>query len=323
MRINRSFLYAGVFLLALGAVLVAADLETLDLGIVRDALRLWPIAIVLIGVAIVVRRSRAALPLGLLAAGAPGLVLGGAFAVGPRFITDCGDTTNPTPGQIVREGTFDGPATVSIEISCGSIVVTTAAGSAWQLDAANTRNRIPAVAATSGSLRIDDPGADGWPNLDIGRNDWQLTLPTSELRELSVTANASDGRLDLAGAQLDTLQMTANASQVRLDLTTTTVRELHAKANLSSMAIDLPGSVDLVGDLKVNAGQLRLCVPAGAGLRIAGRGVAAGFEIDGADRTNLNMTYQSSDYATATHHIDLTVNASLGAVQINPIGGCK
>ena len=39
MRVNRRFLYAGMFLLALGAVLVVADLRALDLATVRDALR--------------------------------------------------------------------------------------------------------------------------------------------------------------------------------------------------------------------------------------------------------------------------------------------
>ena len=147
MRINRRFLYTGVFLVALGAVLVAADLGALDVAVVRDALRLWPVAVVLIGVALVVRRSFIALPAGLLAASIPGLALGGALAVGPRVLTECGAPgTAPVPA--VTSGTFDAAPTISIRTGCGTVAVSTAPGSGWQLTASNTRGERPTVEST-------------------------------------------------------------------------------------------------------------------------------------------------------------------------------
>ena len=323
MRINRRFLYAGVFLVALGAVLVAADLQTLDLRAIQEALRLWPLAVVLVGIAIVIRRTPAAVPAGLLAAGLPGLVLGGAIAVGPRFITECGDLAAVAPAPDVRQGTFDGPASVEIHASCGTITIGTAAGSAWQLSAANTKGRSAAIEATNRSLTIEDSDDGRWPSFDAGRDDWQLTLPTSSIRHLNLASNANDGRVDLAGAELDAFELSVNASRLRLDLTGASVRELTGKVNFGAVSIELPAGADLIGNLRVNASELRLCAPAGVGLRVSGRGFAAGFDADGADRNDLNTTYQTPDYATASHHIDLTVNASFGSVEINPIGGCK
>src|SRR5690242_2718690 len=50
MAINRRFLYAGLFLVALGGVLVAVDLTAVSTDALTNALRLWPLAWIAIGV---------------------------------------------------------------------------------------------------------------------------------------------------------------------------------------------------------------------------------------------------------------------------------
>src|SRR5664279_1281930 len=90
MRVNRRFLYWGVFLAAIGGVLVAADLWAGDASTIADVLRLWPLAIVAIGLGLALRRTRFSLPAGMFAAAVPGLVLGGTFALAPRIPLDCG-----------------------------------------------------------------------------------------------------------------------------------------------------------------------------------------------------------------------------------------
>jgi hypothetical protein len=89
MRVNRGPLYTGVFLLAIGGVIVAAELGAVDLGRLTDALRLWPLALIAIGAAIALRRTDVALPTGMLAAAIPGLIVGGAIAVAPTVTVDC------------------------------------------------------------------------------------------------------------------------------------------------------------------------------------------------------------------------------------------
>ncbi len=89
MRSNRTFLYVGVFLVALGSVLVAANLGAFDTIAVVDALRLWPVVLIAIGLGIALRRTGLSLPTGMLAAALPGLVLGGALAAAPRHVPVC------------------------------------------------------------------------------------------------------------------------------------------------------------------------------------------------------------------------------------------
>ena len=96
MRINHRFLYWGVFLVAAGGVLVAADLAATNGAAIADALRFWQIAVIAIGLGLVLRRTSLRLPAGLLAAAVPGLVIGGAFAVPPRLAVDSAGTGEPS-----------------------------------------------------------------------------------------------------------------------------------------------------------------------------------------------------------------------------------
>ena len=102
MRVNRGLLYAGVFLVAIGSVLVAADIGLIDTARLTDALRLWPLAVIAIGASLVLRRSRFSLQGGMLAAALPGLLLGAAIAIAPTYIPDCGEHTQVVTRQAVK-----------------------------------------------------------------------------------------------------------------------------------------------------------------------------------------------------------------------------
>jgi hypothetical protein len=88
MHLDRSLLYAGVFLIAIGGAFLAADAGSVDTGTLTGALRLWPAALVAVGVALVLRRTRAGLAGGLVAAIVPGLLLGASLALAPRIAAD-------------------------------------------------------------------------------------------------------------------------------------------------------------------------------------------------------------------------------------------
>jgi hypothetical protein len=102
MRIDRGLLYTGVFLVAIGAVVVAADVGAIDTAGLTDALRLWPLAVIAIGASLVLRRSRFSLQGGMLAATLPGLVLGSALAVAPTYMPDCDVETRIATRQAVK-----------------------------------------------------------------------------------------------------------------------------------------------------------------------------------------------------------------------------
>ena len=311
MRVNRRFLYWGVFLVAIGGVLVAADLGPVDSTIILDALQLWPLAFVAIGVGLVLRRTRFSVPGGMLAAAVPGLVLGGGFALLPRIAVDCGAGSAPS-SVATHQGLFDGPARISVTTGCGSLVVGTAPGGGWQLQADGAGSRTPIIEASATALSIDAGGHggfhpsfhsgddDGWRVFGAGRDSWQLTLPTTAIQDLSIDVNAGQGRIDLSEATVESLSGTVNAGM---------------------LSFSLPANADLVGSIEVNAGALEVCAPNGLGLRVEHTGELSSVSV-GALHVE-GTEWESPDYASALHHADLNVDVNLGNVEINPIGGCK
>jgi hypothetical protein len=319
MQVNRRFLYAGVFLLAIGAVLVLADLGVVDRATLTDALRLWPLAVIALGLGIVLRRTQLSLSSGLLAAAVPGLVLGGAFAVGPRFV-DCGAGNEPAT-VATEQGSFTGPATVSVTSGCGSLNVSTASGTGWQLKAGSTAGRAPVVRSSAQSLSINSSGEERWRFLTAGRNTLDLTLPAGDIAELSVVVNAERSQIRLPGARVGRLAVTANVSHVVVDATEGSVASLSAVVNVGSLSVHLPANSDLVGTLRVGGGELQVCSPPGVGLRVTSSGFPKEINVGGVHRGG--SEWQSDDYASALHHADLRISANVAGVKINPIGGCR
>ena len=320
MRVNHRFLYWGIFFVAIGGILVASDLRAVDTPTLTDVLRLWPLALVAIGLSIVLRRTRLSLPGLMLAAAVPGLVVGGALAVAPRFIGDCGARGEPA-SVASTEGTFDGPATVTVRSGCGSLNVKTSPGNGWQFDAGNTAGRTPKIDSSPQSLSIDANGDNGPDFLDAGRDAWYLVLPTSDIDSVSLVVNAGRGQVALPGARINRLALTANAAEMLVDASAASVANLSAVINAGSLSIHLPADSDVVGSLRVGAGQLQICSPPGVGLRVTSRGTAEMVRVDGLQQHA--SEWQSPDYASATHRADLSVNVNFGVVEINPIGGCR
>jgi hypothetical protein len=320
MRINRRFLSWGVFLVAVGGVLVAADLQAVDSTTIVDALRLWPLAVIAVGLGLVLRRTRFSLPAGLLAAAVPGLVLGGAFAVAPRIAADCGIGLS-SPTVETQQGTFDGPARIDIQTGCGSLIVGTTPGNGWRLDAGSSGGRTPLVEASSRALSIDAGGRHGWHVFDPGRDAWRLTLPAGSIDGLSLAVNAGKADVGLAGAQIGRLSVTANASQATLDISAASVTTLTGTVNAGQLKLLLPANANLAGSLKVNAGELQVCTPAGLGLHIHRSGSLSGISVNGLQQSGSD--WQSVGYVTASYHADLNLSVNLGNVEIDPIGGCK
>lgn len=319
MRVNRRLLAWGVFLLTLGGVLVAADLRTVDTAMLTGLVRLWPLAVLAIGLGMVLRRTTLALPLALAAALLPGLVVGAALAVVPRFAGDCGGRGEPQPTG-VAQGTFTGSANVTVRSGCGSLAIATAPGDAWRLDARNTTARPPVVESTASSLAIRQ-AADGADLLDAGRDAWDLALPAGRIESLSVVTLAGDSHISLAGAQLDELTLTANASRMVVDAADGSIAELSGRVNVGSLAISLPGRGFVTGSLRIGGGTLRLCSAPGAGLDVTVSGTAEHVTVGGVEWEEPRWTKPGYELASIRASVDVHVN--FGAIEIDPIGGCS
>lgn len=321
MRVNRKFLYAGLFLVAIGGVVVAADQGAVDAATLADVVRLWPLIPIAIGVGLVARRSKLSLAAGMLAAAVPGIVLGSGFAVIPRFAGSCGERTEP-PLVATAEGTIKAATMVDIGTGCGTFNLRTVPGSAWRLDAGNSQGRAPSVDEFEGELlQIQSHGGMGWEGLGAGRDRWELTLPTGGISVLSINLNASRSYLDLTGARIPAMNLDADASDVVLDLTATSMDELSATVNTGIVSIHLAPSTDLTAYMRVNGGEVQICAPRDLGIQVSNRGHFRQLTVEGVPQSGLN--WQSTNYDTARFHANLEFRLELGTVAINPIGGCR
>jgi hypothetical protein len=319
MAIHRRFLYAGLFLVAIGGVLITANITGVNEAWLRDALRLWPLVVIAVGLAVVVRRSRFGLPAGVLAAVAPGLLLGGAMVAGPRVAFECSDRAQPGL-TYAQSGVLSPTGTVYLAAGCGTSTITTAPGTGWSLAAGSSDGREPEVVVDSDAISVQSP-ARGGRQLVLGnrREHWDVTLP-SAMEGLALSSHANTMSVTLAGAAIGAVVVEADAATVRIDATGATIGELDVTADFGVVSIVLPSTPHLTGFMSVDVGTLRLCQPSGTGMRVT-------FEGEGPREVTASGTPWTEGVWTggsvlATNQIDLVVDATFGSVDINPIGGC-
>ena len=172
MTVRRGCLYTGVFLIATGGVVLLAQAGAIDTDAVIRALSLWPLAVIAIGVGLILRRTRARVPGGVVAAAAPGLMLGMMIVAVPDmpdfearsgwsgWSAPCGAASREAT-VTERQGTFGAAASVDLSLACGELVVTMGPGSTWQLDASNGRGEGAIVSDAADRLSIRSAGRDG------------------------------------------------------------------------------------------------------------------------------------------------------------------
>jgi len=319
LAINRRFLYAGLFLVALGGVVVVADLVTLDSSALANVLRLWPLAWIAIGAGIVLRRSRFAVVAGVLAAMIPGLVLGGFAVAAPRHGLDCGAGSGSADTR-TQAGTFVGPSMVQIDSGCGSISIGTEQGPDWQLVSSGSGDRAPDVEFSNGQLQISSTGGGDW--FGSGRDTWHLTLPTTPLEMVQLDVAAGRANLALPNADIGVLNLAGSGAEIVVDATSARIGELDGSLDFGRLAIQLPQQGIYSGSIRVGAGDLRLCVPYGLNVHVTFAGTPREVRVNGI-RTDATE-WTNDNGILAANRADLSVKVNFGSVSINPVlGGCK
>lgn len=318
--INRKALFAGVFLAAAGAVMLVGEGSAAAADVITQALRLWPLAVIAIGLGLLARHTRLGLAGTMVAAAIPGLLLGGVVVAAPTV--DMSAICDRTEGAATtsRTGTFDGPATVDLDLACGDLSVTTNAGRDWSV---NTLD-LPGHRATiiDSGTRLAVSSNDGRRSWGLGRDGdrWRIALPTDLRFDLDASINAGSGRLDLADARIGRLGLEVNAGDARADLTGAAVSRLDVHVNAGSARVILPAA-DLTGDVAASAGSIEICAPSDLGIRATGDAVLGDTTFNGLIRAG--DAWETPGYSTSTHQAELSVSASAGSVVINPQGGCK
>jgi hypothetical protein len=319
MKVNRRFLNWGVFLLAAGGVMLVAQGNAVNNETVAQALRLWPIAVIAVGVGLLLRRTRLGLPAGMLAAAMPGLLLGGLVVAAPQMVPGCSGV-EPASFE-TRQGTFGGAASVDLRFACGELSVTTVPGNGWRLEAGDGSGAAAAVDASADRLTVASSDRDHPFRFTRRGDDWRLSLPTAGTLDLDTEIDAGRGQFDLAGARLGSLRLAVNAGEARVALDQATVAQLSMSVNAASASVRLPATGNLSADFSVNAGSLRICAPSEVGLRIHQDGVLSTTSYPGLVRSG--DTWESPGYSIAINHADVTISVNVGSVDVNPMGGCQ
>jgi len=319
-QVNRGLVFWGVAFVTAGVVALAIQSGIIDREVARQAWRLWPVVLIVIGVAVIASRTPFAVVATLLA----GLVLGG---MGGTLVAGwpdgmsigCGGDTDQRIGD---EGTFGDAASVELDFNCGELEVAMGEGSDWAVDARYASGARPEITTGDDSLRVR-VGDDGMVfGLADDRQAWDVTLPSETELDLVIDANAASSRLDLAGATLRRLDLETNAGEVKLDLSGATADELGVEGNAGSIGITFDADSTVTGSLQVNAGSINVCVPDGVAVEIVidDDNITFSHDLDdrGFDRSGDRWTI-----GDGTPSIRLNVEGNAASFDYNPDGGCS
>ncbi len=326
MRIDQRFLGWGVFFIVLGSVPLAVRGGLVTADTAGTLWRLWPLLLVGSGIGLLLRERRAAVVGGLVVSITFGLIGGGFLAGGWGDLgaIACGDAPASGP-QAERSGALDPVARVTLDHRCGDLNVRMTDSAGWTL-ASSGGDAPPTVSTDPADLRIRSGGQRVFvfPGTGGPREVWNVGLPKAATLDLTTTLNAGSGHLDLRAGHFGTVSTTINAGDMRIDLDGATASRLVVKLNAGDTRIVLPAS-SLTGDVTVNAGSIRLCAPAGVGLRFSTNdsNITSSFDFDGAGLVKDGSTWTSPGFATAPVRIDLSTTANAGSVALDPAEGCR
>ncbi len=319
MTVAKGRLNWGVFFIVLGAVPLAYHQGAITQSAITDAWRLWPLIIVGIGVGFILSRTPAYFVGGLIVAATMGLIFGSIFAVTPNI--GCG-SGNGNVTNVSRSGAFDGPSSVQLNLQCGTANVTTSADGQWHVDASNDSGHNAGISTSGNSVTVEtNRGGNNW--FDRGNDNWRISLPASTQLDLTTTMDLGDADFNLAGANLSSAIFNTNLGSLHVDLTGSHIDHLTVSTNLGAAAVELDGSSDLSGNLKTSLGSLKVCAPAGLGLQIQSNNSLGSQNFSGLGMSRSGDVWQTANYQTASHRATLTVETSLGSLEVHAAGGCR
>lgn len=319
MSIHRGHLFWGISFLLMGGIPLAERTGAIDGDQLVQVGRLWPLALVAIGVAIVIAGTRLSLIGTFVTAIVIGGLAGGALAYGSGWALDLGDCAGVSRQDLARttqSGTFSGPAHVDLELSCGTLdlqagAITTSLGS-WSLDARH-RDEAPIVTATGTGLSVHSPEATA------RRQEWTLFVPVAQVRSVAVKANAASALINVAGAMLDSVAMELNAGDARIMAQEAAIGALAVQGNATRVRLGVTSGSVL---LDINASAVDVCADPTSALSITvedGFALVTNLEERGL-RKGGDGTYNRAATSGATITIRLRGNAS--SFTLDPDGGC-
>lgn len=320
MHVRRGFINWGIFLICVGAVPLAVQLNVIDRDTATSLLRLWPLILIGIGLGLLLRFSRAQALGGFVVAATFGVLVGVFFAAGfPSAAGVCnGNQTGPST---TRNGTVSGNLDLEVELTCGEMSVSRAPGGTWSVDV-RAGGETPLIEGSGSQLRLRSVTGQRWPFGSDERESWQVVLPAESSLSGNLTVNAGTLNATLGNGPIGSLNATYNAADGWLDLSGTGSAALNATLNASSIGLTLP-SASSNENLTLNAATLNLCAAPGLGLRITYDDTLSSNNFATAGLIQSGKTWQSANYATSETRAELHISANVSTTTLNPVGGCQ
>ena len=327
MRIHRDLAGWGVFFIVAGGVPLAVQTGLLDPSILDRWWSFWPLILVGIGLGLIFTRTPLEILGGLLVSGtlgllAAGILTGGFGGIGEFPSSVCGPGGGGTPFA-PKSGNFESDATVSVDSSCGNVEIRTTAGDTWTVEGVDDGGRGPNVKADGATLDVSPP--DGDVGRFMGERDrWVIRLPNTPILDLRLSVDAGEAVTDLTDARLGTVEVELNAGTATVNLRDALeVRRIEVGVNAGSLGLYLP-AVSTTGWIEANAGSIRLCAPAGVGLRLhTADSALSSQDFGSAGLVQVGDTWETPGFDTAVTRIELETQANVGSFSLNPGEGCS
>jgi hypothetical protein len=218
-----------------------------------------------------------------------------------------------------------GTTSVVLRATCASLSVVPVAGAAWGVSVAGKADARPYLDQAAERLEVRSPDAAVvLPFADGRRSHWNVTLGTDVAYALDVNLNAGEANIDLAGLRVETLTAQGNAvGNSRLLLHDATVGRLDVQVNAGDLKIGLPATAGLMGRIQANAASVTLCADPGTGLRLRNTSAVTGDNFAAAGLVRSGTTWESPGIFSAAHVIDLTLDGAAANFTLNPSEGCR
>jgi hypothetical protein len=329
MRINRSLLNWGVFLIALGGVPLAVQQGWADSSIAGDLWRIWPLVLVGVGLGLILRWTPFAWLGGALVAATFGLVFGALVAGGVSGISSaCVGLGSGETATTDESGEATAPEfRLDLSLSCGELAVSRGSGGQWSVSARHAPDAAPTIEGSAAGLAVNggSPARDFFVLGQQTRNDWRVELPAPASLSVIASLNAADGSIDLGAGPLARVEGQFDGSDIVIDLSAATTpmpAALEMTFNASAGRLALPtGSV--VGNVTLNVSAFTLCIPASAEARLELATTLSSDDLAESGLTKVGDGWQSAGYDTAATRIDLSLTSTVSSLSIERPEACS
>ena len=345
MRINRSLLNWGVFLIALGGVPLAVDQGWLESDIASELGQLWPLILVGIGLGLILRWTPISWFGGALVAATFGVIFGAAaVSLRDNDLTNlqgiipaiasgaCADGDTPEETTTSEGIASSEQFTLNLSLPCGELTVERADDPTWRVEAAHESGEPPVVE--------DGDGANGTTDLSIrdrggeeiafigrqARSEWDVEVPAEAVLTLRATLDAAKGTIDTGAGPVDRLDLTLNAADATIDLgeaESTVDTVIGATLNASDGELVLPaGSTQISATL--NASSLEVCAPEATPLQLELNETLSSSDLDDSGLTDVGGgIWETAGFTRSGDYHLLEITSTVSSLTIERPESCS